>query len=131
MEPKTGMYIFVNKGLGMSSGKMAAQAAHAAVEAYKVSNKDLIKQWELGKHYAKLVMQARDERHLMTIQKYLADRGIKSELIIDEGMTEIDAHQATALGVEILDRNDPSVQATMSTFELYRDAVKVILEFNR
>lgn len=125
------MYIFVNKGLGMSSGKMAAQAAHAAVEGYRLSSKKLIDQWYLGGHYTKLVMQARDKDHLMTIHEYLAARGFKSEFVIDEGMTEVDPHVTTALGVEIVDKDDPHVAATFSTFELYRDTIKVTLEIPR
>lgn len=125
------MYLFANKGLGMSSGKLASQCAHAAVEAYLISDEKLIEQWRLGKHYTKMVMEARDEQHLKTIQKYLTDRGFRTELIIDEGMTEIDAHQATALGVQIVDRGDPHVEATFSTFRLYRDTVRVTLEVDR
>lgn len=128
------MYIFINKGLGMSAGKMAAQAAHAAVEAYTYSaqaDKKIVEQWNLGKHYTKLVMQARDAKHLETIHKYLADRGFHSELIIDEGMTEVDPHVPTALGVEILDKENEHVAATFSTFELYRDIIKVTLEIPR
>lgn len=125
------MYIFLNKELGMSTGKAAAQTAHAAIEAYKISDARLIKEWELGLHYTKLVMQARDEQHIRTIQKYLGDRSFESHLVIDEGMTEIDAHQATALGVQIVDREDPHTGATFSTFELYRDSVRVTLEIDR
>jgi len=125
------MYIFVNKGLGMSSGKMAAQVAHAAIEGYILSDPKLIKEWRYGKHYTKLVMQARDATHLTTIQRYLLDRGVKCELIIDEGMTEIDPHVSTALGVEIVDKEDPHIEATFSTFELYRDTIKVTLEIPR
>lgn len=125
------MYLFANKGLQMSSGKLAAQVAHAAVEACDISDKDLIKRWRLGQHYTKLVMQARDAEHLKTIQKYLEDRGFKSQLVIDEGLTEVDAHVPTALGVEIVDKDDEHTAATFSTFELYRDTIKVTLEIPR
>lgn len=125
------MYIFLNKGLGMSLGKAAAQAGHAAIEGYILSDKKLLKDWYSGGHYTKLVMQARDEGHLKTIQKYLEDRGFKTSLIIDEGMTEIDAHQATALGVEVVDKEDKHTEDTFSTFDLYRDTIRVNLEINR
>lgn len=125
------MYIFVNKGLQMSPGKMAAQASHAAVEAYLLSDKELIKDWRLGLHYTKLVMQARDESHIGTIQEYLKERGFISTAIIDEGLTEIEPHVVTALGVEIVDKNDPNVAATFSTFELYKEKIKITLEMVR
>lgn len=125
------MYIFINKGLGMSSGKMAAQSGHAAVEAYEISTKGMVSGWRLGKHYTKLIMQARDAKHLKVIQTYLKARGFHSELIIDEGMTEIDPHVPTALGVEIVDKEDPHAAATFGTFELYRDTIRVTLEIPR
>jgi peptidyl-tRNA hydrolase len=86
------MYLFLNRDLHMSTGKAAAQVAHAAVQAYKISNPVLIDAWEKGLHYTKLVMLARDFEHLSAIQNYINRRGFQTELIIDEGLTEIDAH---------------------------------------
>lgn len=115
------MYLFLNRGLGMSTGKSAAQAAHAAVEAFRISDPSLIHEWYLGGHYTKLVMAAVDAEHLGTIERYIEDRGFKTQLIIDEGRTEIVAHSATALGVEVVDKDDPHVAATFGAFKLYRD----------
>lgn len=116
------MYIFLNQALGMSTGKAAAQVAHAAVEAYKGSNPYFIEQWELGGHYTKLVMLARDESNLYVIGTYLTNRGFKVFPIIDEGRTEIDPHSFTALGVEIVNKLDSHTAATFSTFSLYKDS---------
>lgn len=115
------LYIFLNKGLGMSTGKSAAQASHAAVEAYRLSDPDLIQAWYTGNAYTKLVMEAQDEQHLHTIQKYIEERGFKTKLIIDEGRTEIRPHTATALGVEIVDKDDPHVAASFNSFRTYKD----------
>lgn len=125
------MYIFANRGLGMSAGKLSAQVAHGAVRAYEISDSKLIREWNKGGHYTKLVMLARDNDHIRTIQKYIEDRGYKTALIIDEGLTEIDPHQPTALGVEIVDKADENVLATFSTFELYRDTVRVNVEIEK
>lgn len=115
-------YIFINKGLGMSPGKIAAQAGHAAVEGYKAtSSPALIDAWYEGKHYTKLVMEARDEAHLYTIERYLKERGFRCALIIDEGHTEIPPHTATAIGCAIVDKDDPHTAATFSDFKLYRE----------
>lgn len=115
------MYLFVNKGLGMSTGKTAAQASHAAVEAYNKSDQSMIDEWYKGGHYTKLVMEARDTEHLLMIERYLTDRQIRTALIIDEGRTEIDPHTPTALGCVIVDKDDEEVKAIFSSFRTYRD----------
>lgn len=122
------MYIFVNKGLEMSPGKMAAQACHAAVKASDISDKKLRDDWNKFGFYTKLVMEARNEEHLKTIQKYLEDRKINTALIIDEGRTEIDAHQATALGVEIIDKNKKG--EIFKAFQLYKPEIEIKVKFN-
>lgn len=116
------MYIFANRGLGMSPGKLAAQVAHAAVEAYLVSDPDLVAAWRLGGHYTKLVMLAEDSEQLQTIKTYIEARGFETQLIIDEGRTEIKAFSPTALGVEVVDKDDPHVAATFGEFKTYREA---------
>lgn len=124
------MYLFLNQGLNMSVGKAGAQAGHAAVEAYRLStpmhpneieDNPLVKAWYVGRHYKKIVFAARDEQHLLTIDRYLRDRGFKTDLIIDEGLTEVPRHTITALGVELVDKDDPHVAATFSSFKTYRE----------
>lgn len=115
------MYIFLNRDLGMSTGKAAAQVAHAAVEAYKISNEDFVDHWYVGGHYKKLVMNAMDAAHLQVIERYLNDRGFKTALIIDEGLTEIRPFSPTALGVEIVDKDDEHTAATFESFRIYKD----------
>lgn len=130
---KPAMYIFINKGLGMSTGKTAAQAGHAAVEALLISGRDpekpswnplehtIVREWRKGLHYAKYVMECRDADHLRDTERYLRDRGFHTALIIDEGHTEIAPITPTALGVEVVDKDDPHTAATFESFKLYRD----------
>lgn len=123
------MYVFLNRGAGMSTGKAAAQSAHAAVEAWRDAQVDefnstdskLRNLWLKGLHYKKLVMLAEDETHLFAIDRYLRDRGLRTYLIIDEGLTEVRSHTACALGVPVVDKDDPETQAIFSTFKLYKD----------
>lgn len=123
------MYIFINKGLKMSTGKSIAQGAHAACEAVRMSKLEMIKAWNEYGFYTKMVMEARDANHLDYIQKYLEERDIKSKLIIDEGRTEIPAHTPTALGVEIIDKD---IQGPIfQEFDLFKDKIKVSVEFER
>lgn len=115
-------YIILNKGAKMSTGKAAAQAAHASVEAYIATPDNNTKRvWHKGGHYMKVVLEAQDADDLIVKQKYIEDRGFATKLIIDEGRTEIDPFTPTALGVEILDKDHPHVAATFSSFKLYKD----------
>lgn len=113
------MYIIANKGLEMSPGKLAAQVAHAAVEAYKISDDDMIQEWEKGGHYCKIVLSVSSEFRLWAAKHYIESRYFDTELIIDEGRTEIDAFSPTALGVAVVDKDDPHTKSTFSTFRLY------------
>lgn len=119
------MYTFLNRGLGMSPGKLAAQASHAAVEAYRISSPKMVDAWYCGKHYTKLIMLAEDAEQLSTIQTYIEARGFRTSLIIDEGRTEIPPFSKTALGVEIVDKDDEHVLATFGEFQVYKELPKL------
>ena len=114
------MYIFINRELRMSAGKLGAQSAHAAVEAYRSSDPKLVKQWYNTGH-TKLILQARDSETLQTIERSLNKHGLKTFPVIDEGRTEIDPNQFTALGVEIVNKANEYIQDIFSTFQLYRE----------
>lgn len=103
----------------MSPGKLAAQAAHAAVEAWQISDKNsqVVNRWYCGGHYMKIVLMADD---LRVAERYINDRGFKTALIIDEGRTEFEGGLTpTAIGVEILDKNALHVKQTFGAFKLY------------
>lgn len=135
------MYIILNEGAGMSTGKAAAQAAHAAVEGYRLSSvpvngegsafwceSNLQRLWYKGGHYTKIVLGARDAADLKVKHEYLLDRGFKASLIIDEGRTEIDPFTPTAVAVEIVDKDNPHVAATFSSFKLFKDREEGVAE---
>lgn len=75
----------------------------------------------MGKHYTKLVMEARDAEQLQWFNHYITERDFATSLIIDEGRTEIEAFSPTALGVEIVDKDDPHTAATFGGFKTYRE----------
>lgn len=115
------MYLIAETGNPMSAGKFAAQAGHAAVEAYKLSPNDRLKHiWdECGHQYAKVVLQT---DNLFMTNLYLVERGYVVVPIIDEGRTEFTGDLTlTFLGVQILDKNRADVQATFRGFKLYKD----------
>ena len=122
------IYIFMNKSLGMSAGKLAAQAAHAAVVIGLGNNNA---EWLNYPHRTILIMQARDEAHMHNIAQYLKERGIKTTPIIDEGVNEIDPHVWTALATDILDKDDDNVAKSLSTFKLFRDTVRLTVEVDK
>lgn len=121
---KPTIYVFMNKQLSMSAGKLAAQAAHA------VALVPTGKSW-LAPHRTILVMQARDESHIANIKRYLEQRGVSSCEVIDEGVNEVDPHVVTALATQVVDKTEPRNEEIFSTFELYRDSVRVTLEVQR
>lgn len=120
-------YIIINKGLGMTPGKMAAQAAHAAVEGVRVTQESsdgrrLHNLWYRGGHYAKIVLQVNSTKELALAQTYIRERGFRVVPIIDEGRTEFgDTLTFTALGCEIVDKDWPHAAETFSQFKLYQD----------
>lgn len=115
------MYVFANRGLGMSPGKLAAQVAHAATKALRESTPKLTAEWDRGAHETKLVMLAEDSDQLLNIQRYLDARGFVTCLVVDEGRTEVRPFSATALGVEIVDKDDPEVTASFADFRSYKE----------
>jgi PTH2 family peptidyl-tRNA hydrolase len=125
-------YIVANKGLGMSSGKLAAQVAHAAVKGYQMSvsedktaeEVEVVREWDRTGH-TKIVLEARDTAHLIAFRDYAKSRGINSWLVIDEGRTEVAPHSPTALGFPILDKADREVAHTFADLRTYRDSVEL------
>lgn len=115
------MYIFVNAGAKMSQGKLGAQVGHAVLDAYYESSQDMIDAWYVGHHTAKVVLHADDAQHLLSIERYINDRGFETALVIDEGRTEVGPFTPTALGVEIVDKDDPHTKATFGDFQLLKD----------
>ena len=125
------IYIFLNKSLGMSVGKAAAQSAHAAVFAAAESDTSEQQLWRINPHKTIIVLEARDENHMRSISTYLQQRGFYSYMIVDEGVNEIDPHTITALSTCIIDKNDPHTKETFSTFSLYKDLIEINLKVDR
>lgn len=125
------VYVFINKGLGMTTGKVAAQAVHASMMSNIDSFEHELEEWRKAPHKTVIILEARDEAHIKNIEVYLNQRDIQSYPIIDEGVNEIDAHTITALSTGILDKDDEKVKLAMSTFKLYRDMIKFNVEVDR
>jgi PTH2 family peptidyl-tRNA hydrolase len=89
--------IVVRMDLGMSPGKMAAQAAHAAMSSTKAS-KTLFERWK-KEGQKKVVLKAQDLEHMKTISERAKKNGVKYAFVKDAGMTELKPGTITCLSI--------------------------------
>lgn len=125
------IYVFINKSLHMTAGKISAQAVHAAMKSVIRSTEQHRESWDISIHKTVIILEARDENHIKSISKYLFDRGFNTWDIIDEGVNEIDPHVYTALASAIIDKDDQRTIDAFSTFNLYKDTIKINMEFEK
>ena len=90
--------IVVRKDLRLSSGKLAAQVAHASVEAYRKSGSGEKAAWE-SDGSKKVVLKAESEGELFALQEAARRMKLPSALIRDAGRTEVEPGTVTALGI--------------------------------
>jgi PTH2 family peptidyl-tRNA hydrolase len=93
--------IILRMDLGMSTGKLIAQAAHAAVGATELGKKENHKAWrrwrdEGGK---KVALEADSLEELEELREKADDLDIVNIIIQDAGHTEVPAGTVTALGL--------------------------------
>ena len=80
--------ILVRQDLNLPKGKLAAQVAHASVEAVFHSDKKLVKEWhENG--MAKIVLKVKDEKELLKYFQEAKDECLAVSLITDAGRTVV------------------------------------------
>ena len=95
------MVIVTRKDLKLSTGKLAAQVAHAAVACVLLTKKnknEWFKKWqnEGGK---KAVVKVKSEDDFYPIRESAEELNIATSLIVDAGHTEIPAGTKTVLGI--------------------------------
>ena len=88
----------MNASLGMSPGKLAAQAAHAAVRACEVAPHENIDAWN-REGCTKIVLEVRSDADLIILYKQAVADYLPVALICDEGRTEVKPGSITALGI--------------------------------
>lgn len=90
--------IVMRADLGMSKGKLAAQACHASLGAYQRADDGNIREWELegGK---KVVVQVKSQEELFEVYELVKAAGIPSFLVRDAGHTELPPSTITGLGI--------------------------------
>ena len=90
--------IIVRDDLKLPKGKLAAQAAHAAVECILKSKKDIVEAWR-REGMPKIVLKVKDEKELHE-QLLLANREkIITALVTDAGKTVVAPGTVSCLGI--------------------------------
>lgn len=100
--------IVIRQDLSMSTGKLAAQACHASINAYKKTSRKVKQEWE-GGGAKKVVLGCRDLQELKDLELTANKMKVPSSLVTDAGHTELPPGTITALGIgpgreEVLDR---------------------------
>ena len=90
--------ILVRQDLKLDKGKMAAQVAHASVEATLRTDKEIVKKWR-NTGMKKVVLKVKDKEELMKYNQEAKDSKIKTALITDAGKTHIAPGTVTCLGI--------------------------------
>lgn len=90
--------IVVNKSLGMSQGKLAAQVAHASILSMFEAPEGIVCGW-LDNSYSKIVLQVESTQDLLDLQERANELNLPSALVIDEGRTELNNGSITCLGI--------------------------------
>jgi PTH2 family peptidyl-tRNA hydrolase len=95
------MVVVVRMDLGMSVGKMVAQACHAAVEASEESKRARTKDWRRWRDTGgrKVALEAESLEELRELARRAEELGIVNVLIEDAGHTEVPPGAVTCLGL--------------------------------
>jgi peptidyl-tRNA hydrolase, PTH2 family len=90
--------ILIRADLKLPKGKLAAQAAHASVEAVLKSEKEKVKEWR-SEGMAKIVVKVDDKKELYRYLQSAKDAGLITALITDAGKTVIAAGTETCMAI--------------------------------
>ncbi len=96
--PPLKQIILVRQDLKLPKGKLAAQAAHASVEAVLKSSPATVKEWR-SQGMAKIVLKVKDEKELIHYFQLAKDAGLVASLITDAGRTVIAPGTKTCVGI--------------------------------
>jgi len=90
--------ILVRDDLKMSRGKMAAQVAHASVDAALKSDKKLLHQWR-EEGMKKVVLKVESLKDLLDYKKKAEKAGLAASLVKDAGKTFFRKPETTCLAI--------------------------------
>ncbi|MBI4017682.1 MAG: peptidyl-tRNA hydrolase [Candidatus Aenigmarchaeota archaeon] len=90
--------IVVRTDLGMSSGKIAAQVAHASIQAWKNSRDTARKTWE-REGSKKVVLGIGSEEMLLAVHEKAKKAHLPAALVKDAGATEVAPGTLTCVAI--------------------------------
>jgi len=90
--------IVVRRDLGMDKGKIAAQVAHASLEAYKKTDESIRKLWEEGGS-KKIVLKVESLKKLIELKEKVKGLRIPYAIIRDAGKTQVEPGTVTSIGI--------------------------------
>ena len=90
--------ILMRKDLGLPKGKMAAQAAHAAVEAVLKSTKYKVSKWR-SSGSKKIILKVEDKKELFIFKRLAEEAGFITSVITDAGRTAIAPGTTTCMAI--------------------------------
>ena len=99
--------ILVCDDLKLPKGKMAAQVAHASLEAAWKADKDKIKNWR-AEGMAKIVLKVANKKELYKYIQLAKDVNLATSIITDAGHTVVEPGTVTcgAIGPDTIDSID-------------------------
>jgi len=92
------MVILVRQDLKLPKGKLAAQVAHAAVEACFNSEKGDVALWR-DNGQKKVVLKVKDEKELLMYLMQAKSAKLRTALITDAGRTVVEPGTKTCVGI--------------------------------
>ena len=90
--------IIARMDLQLPKGKLAAQAAHASVDAVLKSDPSMVKTW-CKQGMPKIVLKVKDEKELLLYFQKAKDDKLTTSLITDAGRTVVEPGTKTCVGI--------------------------------
>ncbi len=106
--PEYKQVILVRQDLNLPKGKLAAQVAHAAVEAVLRSNKEVVKTWR-AEGMKKIVLKVKDLKELKKYMQFAKDADLVTALITDAGKTVVAPGTETCCAIGPAEEEDIDV----------------------
>jgi len=90
--------IVARTDIGMGTGKLAAQVAHASLSAYENAGPDAQREWKSGGQ-KKIVLKAGGESEVFELAEQARREGLPHAVVRDAGHTQLNPGTVTTLAV--------------------------------